>query len=167
MDKITLDRIELLHPKLRDEANEIYEEICKRLSGKIHVRFSHTLRTFDEQDALYAKGRTKEGKIVTYARGGQSYHNYGLAIDIVFLIDKDGNGTYETATWDFNKDYDGDGISDFEEVDFVFKMYGWHGLYKANGKRWDFPHFQKDFGLTISQLQKLPRINGYPTLNSL
>jgi len=38
-------------------------------------------RTFAEQDALYAQGRTKPGKIVTKARGGQSNHNFGIAAD--------------------------------------------------------------------------------------
>jgi peptidoglycan LD-endopeptidase CwlK len=40
------------------------------------------LRTFDEQNKLYAIGRTKPGSIVTKARGGQSMHNYGLAVDL-------------------------------------------------------------------------------------
>jgi len=39
------------------------------------------LRTIAEQDALYAQGRTTPGKIVTNAKGGQSYHNFGLACD--------------------------------------------------------------------------------------
>ena len=40
------------------------------------------LRTFAEQDALYAQGRDTVGGIVTNARGGQSMHNYGLAVDM-------------------------------------------------------------------------------------
>jgi peptidoglycan L-alanyl-D-glutamate endopeptidase CwlK len=163
MDKITLDRIALLHPQLRDEALEMYKEICDRLGKNVICRFSHTLRTFKEQNDLYAQGRSKPGKIVTFAKGGQSYHNYGLAIDIVFLIDKDGNGSYETASWDISTDWDKDGTTDWKEVDFVFNMYGWKGLYK-DGKRWDFPHFQKDFGLNIVKLQKLPLVGGYPKL---
>lgn len=79
MDKITLERIELLHPKLREEVRAIYKEICEALTGNAMCRFSHTLRTFAEQDALYAQGRTKPGAKVTNAKGGQSYHNYGLA----------------------------------------------------------------------------------------
>lgn len=39
------------------------------------------LRTVEEQDALYAQGRTTPGKIVTNAKGGQSWHNFGLAVD--------------------------------------------------------------------------------------
>ena len=46
------------------------------------VRVTQGLRTYAEQDALYAQGRTTPGPIVTNARGGQSYHNFGLAIDV-------------------------------------------------------------------------------------
>ena len=53
------------------------------------------MRTIAQQDALYALGRTVKnqdgacslkplGNIVTNARGGYSFHNYGLAADIVF-----------------------------------------------------------------------------------
>lgn len=41
------------------------------------------LRSMEEQAALYAIGRSKPGKIVTKARPGESYHNYGLAFDWV------------------------------------------------------------------------------------
>ena len=92
-DKVTLDRIQLLHPKVRDEVKNIYlNEIIPALSGKAICRFAYTLRTFAEQDALYAQGRTKlfdaNGKklgVVTKAKGGQSIHNFGLALDIVLL----------------------------------------------------------------------------------
>ena len=36
-----------------------------------------------EQDAKYAIGRTQPGKIITNARGGWSWHNWGLAMDFV------------------------------------------------------------------------------------
>ncbi|WPC11502.1 M15 family metallopeptidase [Riemerella anatipestifer] len=125
MDKITLQRIELLHPKLREEAKAIYKEICEALTGNAICRFTHTLRTFQEQNDLYAIGRTKKGRRVTNAKGGQSYHNYGLAIDICLLVDKDGNGTYETAVWDTKADFDNDKIADWQEIVAIFKRYGW------------------------------------------
>lgn len=54
-------------------------------------------RSFDEQRKLYAKGRTEAGKIVTYAKEGQSYHNYGLAFDWVPLKENPKNpGNYES-----------------------------------------------------------------------
>lgn len=40
------------------------------------------LRTVKEQDELFAQGRTKPGAIVTNARGGQSGHNFGAAVDL-------------------------------------------------------------------------------------
>jgi len=152
-DEKTLERIKLLHPKLRDEAILLYDDIVKELTGKAACRFSHTLRTFSEQDALYAQGRSKAGAIVTKARGGQSYHNYGLAIDIVLLVDKDGNGTFESASWDTKSDFDGDKKGDWQEVVAIFKRYGWE--WGGDWRFVDAPHFQKTFGKSIVDLQQL------------
>ena len=44
-------------------------------------------RTYAEQDALYAKGRTTAGPKVTNARGGYSNHNFGIAFDIGIFVD--------------------------------------------------------------------------------
>lgn len=152
-DKITLDRIELLAPVVRDEARLIYDEICEALKGRAICRFSHTLRTNAEQEALYAIGRTKPGKKVTNARAGQSWHNYGRAIDIVLLVDKDKNGTFESASWDTNVDFDGDGRADWREVVDTFTRYGWE--WGGSWKFTDMPHFQRTNGSTIAQMQKL------------
>lgn len=48
----------------------------------ITIKVISGFRTYAEQDALYAKGRTKPGKIVTNAKAGFSNHNFGLAFDI-------------------------------------------------------------------------------------
>lgn len=153
MDKVTLERIKLLHPAVREEADEIYKEICSRLNGKAICRFAFTLRTFAEQDVLYAQGRTTQGAVVTRAKGGQSWHNYGLAIDIVLLVDNDGNGSFETASYDTRTDYDNDKVADWMEIVYVFKLYGWEwGGDWVNFK--DTPHFQKTFGLTIAEALK-------------
>ena len=152
-DKITLDRIQLIHPKLRDEVLAIYDEISEALTGKAICRFTHTLRTFAEQNKLFAQGRTAPGKIVTRARGGQSYHNYGLAIDIVLLVDRDGNGTFESALWDTKSDFDQDGRADWMEVVDVFKRHGWE--WGGDWRFVDAPHFQKTFGYSIKQLLDL------------
>jgi len=157
IDQKTLERIQLLHPKLREEAFSIYNEIVASLTGKAACRFSYTLRTFAEQDALYAQGRTKPGKIVTNAKGGQSYHNFGLACDIVLLIDNDGDGVFETASWDEKGDYDSDRKSDWMEIVAIFKRHGWEA-----GIDWHFrdaPHFQKTFGKSIVELQQLHKNN--------
>ena len=146
-DQITLDRIKLLHPKVRDEAFDIYDEICEALKGRAFCRFSYTLRTFAEQDAIYAQGRTKPGKIVSNAKKGLSYHNYGLAIDIVLILDG------RTASWEQKIDFDGDGKADWMEVVSIFKSFGWE--WGGNWKFVDAPHFQKTFGYSVRQLLAL------------
>lgn len=152
-DSATLERIKLLHPKLREEATEIYDEICKRLTGKAMCRFAYTLRTFAEQDALFAQGRTKPGNIITKASAGLSYHNYGLAVDIVLLLDRDGDGKYTEASWDTKGDYDGDRKSDWIEIVQVFKEFGWE--WGGDWKFLDLPHFQKTFGKSVRELLAL------------
>ena len=146
-DQITLDRIKLIHPALRDEAGDIYDDICQALTGRAICRFTSTLRTFAEQDALFAKGRTKPGTKVTNARAGSSWHNYGMAIDIVLLVDKNKDGVFESASWDTKTDFDGDGKSDWTEIVQIFKEYGWE--WGGDWKFFDAPHFQKTLGQTI------------------
>ncbi len=147
MDKITEKRIETLHPIIRDEVREIYETITNSLTAKgIVCRFTSTYRTRAEQNALYAQGRTDKTKpIVTMAKAGESYHNYGLAIDICLIK----NGV--EASWDFSKDWDGDGVADLMEVIHIFQMNGWE--WAGNWKTFkEKPHVQKTFGKTIMQL---------------
>lgn len=156
MDQISIQRIAKLHPKLRAEALVILQEIEAALTGRAHVRFSFTLRTDAEQNALYAQGRTKPGQIVTNAKAGQSLHNYGLAVDIAFIVDTDGNGTFETSSWDTKTDFDHDRIADWNECVAIFKKHGWEW-----GGNWitfkDLPHFQKTFGKSLKQLKLMKR----------
>ena len=161
MDNITLQRIQLLHPKVRNEVDNIYRtQIVPALSGRAICRFAYTLRTFEEQNKLFEIGRVKQFDekgnrlgIVTNARGGQSYHNYGLALDIVLLEDRDRNGTHETARWDVVMDYDGDRIADWMEVTNIFKRNGW--VWGGDWIKKDNPHFEKTFNYTWRQLKNL------------
>ena len=52
----------------------------------IDILVTSTFRDNASQDALYAQGRTTAGKIVTNARGGDSFHNHRCAVDIVPLV---------------------------------------------------------------------------------
>lgn len=162
LDKITVDRIGLLHPTIRKSVLEMYSHCNEKLLGKgVRLRFAYTLRTNEEQNALYAQGRTKlfdnAGKRlgkVTNAKGGQSIHNYGLAFDIVIILDKDGDGKFETASWDVKADNDKNGKSDWMEITNYFKSKGW-----VWGGDWttlkDAPHFEKTFGHTWRTLEAL------------
>ena len=53
----------------------------------IKVMMTCGYRSVAEQNRLYARGRTAPGSVVTSARGGYSWHNWGLAADYVFIID--------------------------------------------------------------------------------
>ncbi|MFW0737580.1 M15 family metallopeptidase [Flavobacterium sp. T12S277] len=136
MDVVTKERISKLHPSVRAEMTNIVDECNKVLTGRAQVRITQGLRTFAEQDDLYASGRTKPGKKVTNAKGGQSIHNYGFAVDICLIIDG------KTASWDTAKDWDNDQISDWQECVKIFAKYNWNW-----GGDWktfkDLPHFDK------------------------
>lgn len=56
--------------------------VQKAASNGIQIKIISGLRTYEEQDALYAKGRTAPGPKVTNARGGYSNHNFGIAFDV-------------------------------------------------------------------------------------
>jgi peptidoglycan L-alanyl-D-glutamate endopeptidase CwlK len=160
MDKITLDRINTLHPKIKKEVLDAYSYINNKLLGKgVRLRFAHTTRTIQEQDGLFAQGRTKlfdsNGKrlgIVTNARGGQSIHNYHLAFDIVLLIDKNNDEVFESATYEM-LDFDKDGKSDWMEVVDYLKSKGfvWGGDWKFKDK----PHFEMTFGHSWKTLKQM------------
>jgi len=72
-----------------------YEE-CKSEGLKILVYCGY--RSNEDQEKLYKQGRSIDGKVVTNARSGQSFHNYGRAIDYVPV--KNGE-----TSWDDTESY--------------------------------------------------------------
>ncbi|MEK4060969.1 MULTISPECIES: M15 family metallopeptidase [Paenibacillus] len=113
----------------------------------VNIVITQGLRTIEEQDALYAQGRTKPGPIVTNAKGGTSYHNFGLAVDFALLLPDE-----KQVSWDLKRDGDADGMGDWTEVVQEAKALGfeWGGDFISIK---DAPHFQMAFGLTTSQLR--------------
>ncbi len=124
-DKVSEGRVALLHPSVRAEVKRLIEQAESGFPPSMAIRIVQGLRTIAEQDALYAQGRTKPGAIVTKAKGGSSFHNYGLAIDFAILTDKDGNGTFDDLSWDIKRDNDKDGVADWLEVVKIFEAAGW------------------------------------------
>lgn len=112
----------------------------------MRVQIVQGFRTFQEQDALYAQGRTKSGKKVTNARGGQSMHNYGLALDFAPVV----NGQ---VSWDeklykrFGEFADAAGLE-------------WGGRWKFT----DLPHVQDDEGMSLANIQGVYRAQGLHAL---
>jgi hypothetical protein len=114
---------------LRGIASKFINEVEKRLGKKL--RIASGLRTFDEQNALYAKGRTAPGTVVTRAKGGESYHNYGLAFDVYYT----NNGSVDLKT------------AIKPDVAKIGQELGleWGGSWKSFK---DMPHFQLTKGTT-------------------
>lgn len=76
-------KIEDLHPKVADMCRQF---ITKCDEQGIDILITSTYRDIESQNELYAQGRTKPGKIVTKAKGGQSFHNWRVAFDFVPLL---------------------------------------------------------------------------------
>lgn len=134
-DAISFERAKLLHPAIRNEVIATLTAIeAAKFPPNISIRIVQGLRTFEEQDALFLK-KPK----VTNSKGGQSYHNYGLAIDFALLIDG-------KLTWDIKVDNDKDGEADWMEVVDSFEglNYTWGGRFHSIT---DNPHLEKTFGL--------------------
>ena len=81
--------VKQLHPELQEKLALLQK---KALEAGIKIKFAECLRTVVEQEALYAKGRTTSGHIVTNARGGSyaSMHQWGVAADFYLDMDVDG-----------------------------------------------------------------------------
>lgn len=132
--------IKQLHPDLQIIISKFVEE-CRK-NGLI-VGIADCYRNEQEQNALYAQGRTKPGKIVTNARYGDSFHNWFLAFDI---FRNDGKGAYN----------DSDGW--FTRVGQIGKSLGlsWGGDWKGLV---DKPHFEY---LKYGNVKELKRKYGTP-----
>jgi peptidoglycan LD-endopeptidase CwlK len=137
-DKRTESRIGTMLIPTQRKAREFMKNISQaNVSQGLSVRIISGTRTYDEQDELFAQGRTKKGKIVTNARGGFSNHNFGIAWDVGIFNEK---GEYIDDLID-------EGRMTSKAVDAEYKKVGTYG--KSLGLFWggdwtkpDYPHFQ-------------------------
>ena len=119
----------------------------------IGILVTSTERDYESQDALYAQGRTKPGKIVTNARGGYSWHNFKCAFDVVPT--RNGVPVWGTKGDGIDLDPSDDHKDDLE----VWQRVAEHG--KAAGLEWagdwksfkEFAHFQYTGGLSMADLR--------------
>lgn len=83
VDARSAQNIATLLPAVRPHFEAIVTNgtrIAREMGADAYVMIGGT-RTYAEQNALYAKGRTAPGPVVTNARGGYSNHNFGVAGD--------------------------------------------------------------------------------------
>ena len=118
-----------LLPLVARKAQELVDACAKK---GITIIVTQGIRTNAQQDALYAQGRTKPGKVVTNAKAGQSIHNYGVAFDIA-VIEKG------VITWG--------NLAAYNKVGAIGRSIGlsWGGDWIGFK---DLPHFELSMGKT-------------------
>lgn len=114
----------------RETAVKVRQVIAEMHEKGIYVCVAQGYRSIAEQNALYAQGRRglKGEKVVTNAKGGQSNHNFGVAVDLCLYTD---DGT--NCIWDVN--------DKFKKIVAAMKARGfkWGGDWKSFK---DYPHFE-------------------------
>lgn len=143
VEQLNATRLQQVHPIV---ASLMHQVIDKCAQQGVHILVTQGLRTWAEQDALYNQGRSAPGKKVTNAKGGQSYHNFGFAVDFV-PIDALGKADWNVAhpSW--------------QVVIDTAKQ-----LHFESGAEWvtfkDYPHLQITGGLSLADLRKLYKTGG-------
>ncbi|MGR0372021.1 M15 family metallopeptidase [Listeria monocytogenes] len=109
-----------------DKTRNVIKKMAKE---GIYLCVAQGYRSTAEQNALYAQGRTKPGAIVTNAKGGQSNHNYGVAVDLCLYTNDGKDVIWESTT------------SRWKKVVAAMKAEGfkWGGDWKSFK---DYPHFE-------------------------
>lgn len=141
----------LLYPPFADQLADFESRLA---AAKLPFFLFMGLRTFADQDELYAQGRTSPGEIVTNARGGDSLHNYGLAADYVLdgQIEKPGI----QWSWNIKSDLNADGRNDWLQMAEIAVACGLESGYFW--KRFpDAPHVQNRYGLTLAEIKEIYR----------
>ena len=125
-----------LVPKVELAAREAIAECNAR---ELPLVVTCTGRTAAEQSALYAQGRSKPGLIVTKAKAGQSFHQYGVALDLYPLVNGKPDFSGSSHNW--------------QKIAEIFKRHGfeWAGEWKHFK---EMPHFQIRGGHDLEYFQK-------------
>lgn len=120
---------------------EAFVKRCDEIG--IDAIITSTYRDFESQQVIYNQGRVTPGKIVTWAKPGQSYHNFRCAFDFVPVV-------HGKAQW---KDE-----ALFAKCGEIAESVGleWSGRWK---RRKETAHCQYTGGLTLKDLNegKLPQ----------
>ncbi|EDN8689780.1 alkaline phosphatase [Listeria monocytogenes] len=115
-----------MNKSVADKTRNVIKKMAKK---GIYLCVAQGYRSSAEQNTLYAQGRTKPGAVVTNAKGGQSNHNYGVAVDLCLYTSDGKNVIWESTT------------SRWKTVVSAMKAEGfeWGGDWKSFK---DYPHFE-------------------------
>jgi peptidoglycan L-alanyl-D-glutamate endopeptidase CwlK len=141
--KRTLENLAGLNRKFRVRA-ELFLAAAQPILTKhgVTAEIISGLRSWEQQAALFAQGRTRPGAIVTKARPGSSWHNYGLAIDLGLFA----GGKYLDSAAPARA------ARIYRELGALAVSMGleWAGNWKSFPEG---PHFQWTAGQTLAQLR--------------
>lgn len=142
LDSRSEGNIVSLHIKAQQLARQFMADLAAANFGRT-VRILSGTRTYEEQNRLYAKGRSEPGPIVTNAQGGSSNHNFGIAWDIGIF---DGGVYYTGANAAQNTWY--------SNAAATASMVGldWGGNWSGFT---DLPHYEVTTGMSITQKRDL------------
>jgi D-alanyl-D-alanine carboxypeptidase len=134
-----------LHPYFRDKITTLIS-LCK--AKGIELAIVESYRTHSKQNEYQSMG-----KKYTRSGGGKSKHQYGLAVDVVPVIDS-------VAQWDNTKLW--------RKVGVIGEQLGlrWGGRWKS---LYDPGHFEwtgglSSYHLSMGQWPQIPKANNYPCL---
>lgn len=138
-DPVTDKRIAQLDSRVQQPATNFINDTQDWTGTTLRVNEGY--RSIADQNATYAKGRDAHGnivdlsKVVSYAKGGQSYHNYGKAIDVVMITNGQPDWgqpiTPEIASYGTAQGFEWGG--------------SWSGTFQ------DYPHFEMPLGQVITK----------------
>jgi peptidoglycan L-alanyl-D-glutamate endopeptidase CwlK len=145
MDTTSPILLNQLHPLLRTNGILAWQEACEETPENEHPAVNQVLRTFAQSTYDYNLGRTiinpdgrsaakPMGNIISDAKAGESYHNYGLALDIDMIIND--------QHWN----------DPTPKVIAIFAKYGFSSGLNFPGKFKDAPHFENRLGYNWRQL---------------
>ena len=132
-----------LHPRVRAMAEQL---LAKAAAAGMPLAITFTLRSMESQAKLYAQGRTAPGHVVTNARAGYSFHNFGLAIDVV------PQELEALPRWGDTPDHQARTNKIWSELGAIGKSIGfrWGGDFHSIKDR---PHFEWSGSLTLADLR--------------
>jgi peptidoglycan L-alanyl-D-glutamate endopeptidase CwlK len=149
--KRTLENIASINKKARAKL-EPFVVAAQELMAKrnVTVEVISGLRSWQQQAALYAQGRTKPGRIVTKARPGSSWHNYGLAIDL---------GLFQAGVY-LDERKPALAAELYNQLGKLAAEHGveWAGIWKSFPEG---PHFQVTFGLSLAAVRARMQAENY------
>lgn len=145
IDERSQRNIDTLIPAAQEKAVAFLNAVeqSNRLPAGWKVKIICGTRTYSDQAELYAKGRTKPGRVVTNAKPGYSWHNFGIAFDVGVF---DERGVYIDDAYRNADEY-------YAHLGPIGRAVGleWGGDWRSIK---DVPHYQLRLGYDLAEARR-------------